>query len=66
MSLNMDRGLKVRDDASDSLAEPFLFSTIYLAPTSENGEWDARTELLLCPGLVSRASDHTAVPHPEQ
>ena len=31
MSLNMDRGLKVRDDASNSLAEPFLFSTIYLA-----------------------------------
>lgn len=33
---------------------------------SKNREWDARTELLLCPGLVGRASNHTAVPHPEQ
>jgi hypothetical protein len=38
----------------------------YIWPTSENGERDTRTELLLCPGLVSSASNHTAVPHPEQ
>jgi len=34
--------------------------------TSENGDRDARTELLLCPRLVSCASNYTAVPHPEQ
>jgi hypothetical protein len=35
-------------------------------PTSENEEQDVRRVLLLCPGLVSCASNRTAMPHPVQ
>ena len=62
----MDRGLKMREDASNSLAEPFLFSTMYLGPHLRTESGMCTQCSLLCPGLVSCASNRTAVPHPEQ
>lgn len=66
MAWKIDQGLKLRDEPSSSLADPFRLTTMYLIHMSVLSCAAEKTSTLLCPSLIRCAWWVAAMPYPMQ
>lgn len=66
MAWKIDQGLKLRDELSSSLADPFRLITMYLITMSVLSRVSEKTSTLLCPSLIRCARRVATMPYPIQ